>query len=174
MELMLGAYKNEFPDIFRTYLRIDPSCFDDLVAAIQDDKVFQNNSNNPQLPVDQQVVIALYRFGHFGNAASNMKVALQFGIGYGTVNLVTTRVIKATCSERFRAAAVQWSSPEAKEAAKAWVASASIPEWRDGWLMVDGTLVPLFQRPGLFGNVWFDRKSNYSMNVQIISIQIFK
>ena len=33
--------------------------------------------------------------------------------------------------------------------------------------MVDGTIVPLFMRPGLYGNVWFDRKSNYSMNVQV-------
>jgi hypothetical protein len=33
--------------------------------------------------------------------------------------------------------------------------------------MVDGTLVPLFMRPGFFGNTWFDRKSNYSMNVQV-------
>ena len=33
--------------------------------------------------------------------------------------------------------------------------------------MVDGTLIPLHVRPGFFGNVFFDRKSNYSMNVQV-------
>lgn len=36
--------------------------------------------------------------------------------------------------------------------------------------MVDGTLVPLFMRPGFFGNTWFDRKSNYSLNVQVSCI----
>jgi len=36
--------------------------------------------------------------------------------------------------------------------------------------MVDGTLVPLYCRPGFFGNTWFDRKSNYSMNVSVILV----
>ncbi|KAJ7443147.1 hypothetical protein FB451DRAFT_1190265 [Mycena latifolia] len=148
LTLLLTDYKTDFPDIFRSYLRIDPACFDDLLAAIKDDDVFQNNSNNPQMPVAQQLVIALYRFGHYGNAASTMKVALQFGVGFGTIHLVTTRVIKATCSERFRAASVQWASREAKETAKQWVGEVSCPAWRNGWLMVDGTLVPLFRRPG--------------------------
>ena len=58
------------------YLHIDPACFDDLVTVIHDDEVFQNNSNNPQVPVDEQVAIALYCFGHYGNAASTLKVAL--------------------------------------------------------------------------------------------------
>ncbi|KAG2350051.1 hypothetical protein BDR05DRAFT_833981, partial [Suillus weaverae] len=55
------------------------------------------------------------------------------------------------------------------EQAKEWVEEASCPAWQHGWLMVDGTLVPLYQHPGFYGNTWFDRKSNYSMNVQLIS-----
>jgi len=54
-----------------------------------------------------------------------------------------------------------------KAEAKDWVEKQSCPAWRNGWLMVDGTLVPLFRRPGYFGNVFFDRKSNYSLNVQV-------
>ena len=41
----------------------------------------------------------------------------------------------------------------------------SFPVWCNGWLIVDGTLVPLFQHPAFYGNTWFDHKSNYSMNV---------
>ena len=119
------------------------------------------------MSVHEQVAIALYWFGHYGNAASTMKVALQFGVGYGTVLLVTTRVIKACCSECFHASSVQWPNPQAKEAAKAWVEAASCLAWHNGWLMVDGTLVPLFCRPAFFGNTWFDRKSNYSLIVQV-------
>jgi len=66
------------------------------------------------MPVKEQAAIALYRFGHYGNAASVMKVGLQFGVGYGTVKLVTTRILKATCSERFHSASVQWAIPQAK------------------------------------------------------------
>ncbi|KII82824.1 hypothetical protein PLICRDRAFT_112152 [Plicaturopsis crispa FD-325 SS-3] len=169
LSLLLGQWKDHFPDIFRSYVRMDPSCFDDLVSALRDDPVFHNDSNNSQAPIEEQIAIALYRFGHFGNAASTMKVALAFGKGYGTVRLFTRRVMAAICSERFRQSALQWASDEDKERAKAWVEANSCPEWRDGWLMVDGTLVPLFQRPESHGNSFFDRKSNYSLNAQLIS-----
>ncbi|KAL1724902.1 hypothetical protein EV714DRAFT_185168, partial [Schizophyllum commune] len=162
----LNEYKTHCPEIFRSYLRITPACFDALVDILGDDPVFQNNSHNKQMPVAHQLVIALYRFGHYGNTASNIKVALLFGVGFGTVNLVTSRVIKAICSERFRTAALQWPGEEEQEKAKQWVEEASCPAWREGWLMVDGTLVPLFRRPGHFGNSFYDRKSNYPLNVQ--------
>ncbi|KIK17976.1 hypothetical protein PISMIDRAFT_30623 [Pisolithus microcarpus 441] len=35
--------------------------------------------------------------------------------------------------------------------------------------MVDGTLVPLYACPAFFGNSWYDHKSNYSLNVLIVS-----
>jgi hypothetical protein len=162
LQLILHDWKFSRPNIFRSYLRITPSCFDDLVTAIKDDEVFQNNSNNPQMAVEEQVAIALYRFGHYGNAASTMKVALWAGVGFGTVPLVTGRVMSALCNDRFRRSAIRWSSPEAKETAKSWVENNSCSEWRGGWCMVDGTLVPLFMRPAFFGNNWFD-----SLNVQV-------
>ncbi|OJT05813.1 hypothetical protein TRAPUB_8399, partial [Trametes pubescens] len=165
LNLLLNDWKHAHPEIFRSYLRITPDCFDALVEAIKDDLVFRNNSNNRQTPVAVQAAVALYRFGHHGNAASTMKVALLFGVSYGFVQLATARVIKACCSERFRFASVQWSGPAAKAAAMEAVGHIC-PGWRNGWCMVDGTLVPLFQRPSLFGNTWLDRKSNYSMNVQ--------
>lgn len=96
-----------------------------------------------------------------------MKVALWFGVGKGTVQKATTRVLEAVNSEAFRGSALRWASPEAKEKAKQWVADTSCPAWRDGWLMVDGTLVPLYQRPAFYGNTWFDRKHNYSLAVQV-------
>jgi hypothetical protein len=71
----------------------------------------------------------------------------------------------ACCSAHFRAATMAWTSDVARDEAKRWVEQMSCPDWRDGWLMVDGTIVPLYMRPALYGNVWFDRKSNYSMNV---------
>ncbi|KAH7911007.1 hypothetical protein BJ138DRAFT_1135633 [Hygrophoropsis aurantiaca] len=155
------------PEIFRSYLRITPACFDVLVASLREDPVFHNRSNIPQMPVEEQVAIALYRFGHFGNATSTVMVALWAGVGYGTVHLATNRVMSAVCSERFRKSALHWPDAAEKEAAKAWVEENSCPAWRDGWLMVDGTLVPMYSRPAYFENTWYDRKSNYSLNVQV-------
>ena len=172
LRLLLDNYHKNFPDIFRSYTCVTPGCFDDLVNSIKDHPVFHNNSNNPQMPIEEQVAIALYRFGHYGNAASTMKVALWAGIGYGTVRNFTIRVMTALCDPRFRAATMPWPNPEEIERAKSWVESNSCPAWRDGWWMVDGSLVPLFQRPHHFGNTFFDRKSNYSMNVQVHNPQL--
>jgi len=68
-----------------------------------------------------QLAIALYRFGHFGNAASALKVALWAGIGYGTVDRITKCVMVAICREEFRHAALHWPDGREKEAAKEWV-----------------------------------------------------
>ena len=53
------------------------------------------------MPVAEQLAIALFRFGHYGNAVNVIKTALWAGVGYGTVHLVTNRVIKAVCGEQF-------------------------------------------------------------------------
>ena len=167
LRILLDDYCYHFPEIFRSYICIDAECFNDLVASIQDHSVFQNNSNNPQMPVEEQVAITLYQFGHYGNAASTMKVALWAGVGYGTVKNVVLRVMTAICDAHFQMITMQWPTPQDVECAKAWVEEHSCPAWWNGWLMVDGTLVPLFQRPHHYGNTYFDRKSNYSMNVQV-------
>ena len=46
------------------------------------------------MPVDEQLAIALFCFGHYGNAVSTLKVALWAGAGFGTVSLVTKQVVK--------------------------------------------------------------------------------
>ncbi|KIJ48108.1 hypothetical protein M422DRAFT_248289 [Sphaerobolus stellatus SS14] len=149
--LPLNVYKKDHPELFRSYLWISPATFDIL-----------------QIPVDQQLAVTLFRFGHYGNAATLQKVGLWAGFGYGTVDLCTKRIMAAICDARFRWAVMQWPTEKQKEDAKAWIESRSCPSWRDGWLMVDGTLVSLFARPGFYGNTWYDRKSNYSLNVQLI------
>ena len=173
LDMLLTQYKTGFPDIFRSYLRITPECFDSLLESIQHHEAFQNNSNNPQMPVERQLAIALYRFGHFGNGLSTLKVALWAGVGYGTVRECTNRVMRACCDERFRRVVMQWPSDEEIQEAQDWVEANSCPAWRDGWLMVDGTLIPMFQCPHHFGSAYFDRKSNYSENVQVSSCHQF-
>ncbi|KAF8886891.1 hypothetical protein CPB84DRAFT_1749869 [Gymnopilus junonius] len=64
----------------------------------------------------------------------------------------------------------EWPSEAEIEEAKEWVEANSCPSWCEGWLMVDGTLIPMFQRPHHFGSAYFDHKSNYSENVQIINM----
>ncbi|KAF8836554.1 hypothetical protein BDN67DRAFT_983861 [Paxillus ammoniavirescens] len=117
-----------------------PECFNLLLAALQTDPVFQNNSNLSQIPVSVQLAIALYRFGHYGNAISTTMVVLWAGIGYGTVHLVMKCVLTAICRQEFRQVALYWPTEAEKEEANRY-----------------------------FGNTWYDRKSNYSLNLQIVS-----
>jgi hypothetical protein len=56
---------------------------------------------------------------------------------------------------------------EEREAAKEWVEAKSCNGGRGGWIMVDGTLIPLYTKPSEYGNCYYDRKSNYSINVQV-------
>ena len=167
LRLLLTDWKYTRPEIFRAHLRLTPECFDLLLTALHMDPVFQNNSNLPQIPVEKQLAIALYRFGHYGNAISTSMVGLWAGIGFGTVRLVTNRVLTAICREEFRRAVIYWPTGADREEAKQWVEDNSCPAWRNGWAMVDGTLIPLYARPGYFGNTWYDRKNNYSLNLQV-------
>ena len=54
-----------------------------------------------------------------------------------------------------------------KEEAKRWVEEHSCDAWRDGYCMVDGTLIILFERPFWYGESYFDWKSNSSLNFQV-------
>ena len=83
----------------------------------------------------------------------------------GTVVKATCQVIIAFLS--LHDTVIHWPNEEEKEAAKEWVEAESCPSWRDGFCMVDGTLIPLFEKPGHHGEAYFDRKSNYSLNVQV-------
>lgn len=70
--------------------------------------------------------------------------------------------------------AVHLPEGDEKEAAKDWVGDATCPEWRDGFLLGDGSKVPLYQQPGLHGDAWFDKDKEYSMDVQVCFLLINK
>ncbi|KAF8573639.1 hypothetical protein K439DRAFT_1649956 [Ramaria rubella] len=156
--LTLACYKTNHPSLFRSLLRVSPRTFNALLSKVQGHPVFQNNSENEQISVDSQVAIVLYRLGHFGNAASMEKVGLWAGYGYRTVDKGTWCVMTAVCDEGFRRVVMRWPNERQKEEVSDWVESHLCVAWRGGWLMVDGTL----------GNSWYDHKSNYSLNMQLI------
>ncbi|KAI0687194.1 hypothetical protein BC835DRAFT_1449170, partial [Cytidiella melzeri] len=164
---VLSILKHERPDEFRKHLRVTPLTFDKILDEIINDSVFCNDLQNAQLAVEHQLGIALYRFGHFGNGSNVTQVAAWAGVATGTVLLCTKRVMVAVLRKRFRDKAVRMPTDEEKAEAKAWVGKRACKAWRNGWCLVDGTLVPLFDRPFWYGESYFDRKCNYSMNIQV-------
>ncbi|KAF9512811.1 hypothetical protein BS47DRAFT_1362853 [Hydnum rufescens UP504] len=90
---------------------------------------------------DFELTIALYHFSHYGNAASVHGVA-QWAVMVSILALHD----EAIC----------WPTAGEKEDAKHWVESASYAGWRGGYCFVDGTLIPLAQKPGFHGDAYFD------------------
>lgn len=167
MPHVLTVLKTERPDSFRKELRVTPFTFDRILESISHDTVFSNNSGNEQMPIEDQLAIVLYRVGHSGNGVSLDKVASWSGYAKGTVVLATRRVTAAILSDEFMEVAIRPVTEEEKEEAKRWVESHSCRAWRDGWQMVDRTLIPLYTRPFWYGESYFDRKCNYSLNIQV-------
>jgi hypothetical protein len=165
LDLILIDFKLHDPKRFRSNLRVSAGTFDSLLVMIDTHPIFLNNANVSQIPVSEQLAIAMFRFGHNGNAASVEAVAQWAGVSAGTVVNCTRRVIIAFLA--LHDSAVCWPSEDEKEESKQWVEGVSCYAWRDGYCMVDGTPVVLFQKPGYHGEAYFDRKSNYSLNLQV-------
>lgn len=87
---------------------MDPSTFDQLVLKLEADDVFHNNSSNGegQISVDQQFLTTLIRT--YRNGAFLSKIAAFCGIGKGTVDLITRRVITAITNSNLRSLHVRW------------------------------------------------------------------
>ena len=117
------------------------------------------------MPISYQLAIALFRFGHFGNGSSMEKVAQWAGCSASSVVKATCHVVAAFLLLHDQA--IQWPNSEEKYSASDWVESISCHAWRPGFCMVDGMLIPLFSKPGHFGEQFFDHKSNYSLSLTV-------
>jgi hypothetical protein len=153
------------PDRFCCKLQVEPDTFDGLVALIIDNPVFTNHSNSPQLPVHIQLSVFLIRAGHYGNAASPEDVTQWLGLSIGGVEKCTDRVVVALLS--LHDDAIHFPDAGEKEDAKNFVERQTCLEWQNGFLLVDGTKIPLFQRPRLHGDAWYDKGGGYSIDCQV-------
>jgi hypothetical protein len=165
LDLVLVDFKFRDPKRFRLNLRVSASTFDTLVDMIKEHPIFMNNSRVSQGPVHEQLAVAMFRFSHNGNAATVEAIAQWAGVSAGTVVNCTRRVMIVFLA--LHDSAVRWPSEDEKERLKQWVEVASCYAWRGGYCMVYGTLIALFQKLGYHGEAYFDRKSNYSLNLQV-------
>jgi hypothetical protein len=165
LDLYLKDFRHDHPDRFRKKLRVSPVVFDRLVELIEDHTIFHNDSHVPQHPIQIQLAIFLVRVGHYGNASSPEYVAQWAGVCVGTVINATYRCLIAFLA--LHDEAVMMPPEEEKERAKEYVEKVTCPEWRNGFLLADGTKFVLFQKPGLHGEAWFDKNKDYSIDCQV-------
>ena len=150
---------------FRAKLRVHPLTFCHILDLIKDHPIFHNNLNSAQMPVDIQLAVYLVRAGHYGNSSAVSEVAIWAGVSVGFVRKATLRVMIALIS--LHDTAIHLPTDDEKAASKKWVENACCPEWRNGFLAVDGTKFPFFQRPGLHGDAWFNKNKDYSADCQV-------
>jgi hypothetical protein len=152
---------------FISMLRVSPLVFETILTLIQDHPIFTNQSNLGQTPVEQQLGVTLFRMGRYGNGAAVEDVARIAGCSEGSVENYTDRCF--TAIEGLYDLFIRKLTPAEKAVEKAWIDEhlGFKGLWREGWLMYDGTIVVLFHKPGLNGDAYYTRKSNYGLNVQV-------
>ena len=152
---------------FVNMLRVSPEVFQAIVTLIRDHPIYSNNSGNSQEAVEVQLGVTLYRLGRYGNGASLEDIARVAGCSEGAVELYTQRCFRAI--EALHDAFVCLPTAAEKEREKCWVDEhlGFKGTWREGWVMYDGTIVPLYAKPAVNGEAYFTRKSNYGLNAQV-------
>lgn len=152
---------------FREYMRVKPATFQSITDKIANHWIFQSKSNNMQMPVSRQLMILLYRVGHYGNAAGIRRIADWSGVSIGTVYNCFARVSIALTSSH--AELIHWPDNVEKERAKEYVERESgCNAWRDGYVIVDGTTIPLHRKPSYHGEAFFGKDRVYGIALQVL------
>ncbi|KAH9104417.1 hypothetical protein AeMF1_019500 [Aphanomyces euteiches] len=90
-------------------------------------------------------------------------IARAKGIGFGTVREYTLRII--SCLVFLSRREIQWPNNNERRSLAQYHAESH--GFRDCILATDGTHVVLHRKPSLYGEVYFSRKKEYSMNVML-------
>ncbi|KAG2064094.1 hypothetical protein BDR04DRAFT_1182220 [Suillus decipiens] len=158
---MLVHHKEHCPHLFWQKHHVNPEIFDDILNYISDHFIFQNQSNNPQLPVSIQLAIFLNWAGHYGNAITLEDVAQWACVCVGSmVNCTNCVMIAFVCF-------LADNSEDADLACK-FAESCTCPEWKSGFLVIDGSTMDLFTKASYYGETFFDRKPKYSLGYQAV------
>ena len=164
---LLNHFADYRPHLFRKKLRVDSQIFDRILEQISGSDIFIPKGNQPQLPISIQLAIFLNRAGHYGNAISLEDIAQWAGVSVGSVKNCSNRVMVALLQQHDHFLAIPAEDSEDAEIARNWVEERSCPGWRNGIFAADGSAINLFEKPGIYGETFYDRKSRYSLNCQV-------
>jgi len=140
-------------DEFKSTFRTSRQGFFALVGLLEGHHVFHNRSTCSQLSPAWQIAVALARFGGGGNGSSVMSKQVLTGLATGTINKYTERVITALMSVKNEW--IQWPDEQRRQEISDVLSLEGFP----GCIgFVDGTTIPLAQKPALNGETYFDRK----------------
>ncbi|KAG2335920.1 hypothetical protein BDR05DRAFT_978879 [Suillus weaverae] len=96
--------------------------------------------------------------GHYGNAISNEDVCQWVGVRIGSITNCTNHIMIALFEHHDRFIFFP------KYVLKIY------PQWHNGIFTTDSSMINLCNKPGLYGETFFSRKSDYSLNCQVVAI----
>ncbi|KIK81314.1 hypothetical protein PAXRUDRAFT_156375 [Paxillus rubicundulus Ve08.2h10] len=172
-QLILDHFVDHCPGLFQKKLWVDPDIFDAILDWINDHPIFSSALHNCQLPIAIQLVIFLNHAGHYGNAISPEDIAQWAGVSVGSVVNCTNHVMVAVLDQHDDFIQFPALDSQAAENVRSYVEAHVCPEWWNGFLAADGSAFGLYAKPGLHGEIFFDHKSNYSLNCQVNHFCIF-
>lgn len=144
-------------------LRMTARSFLKLVNLVFHHAIFQNASYKEQEEVAIQVAVTLDRLGHNGNGMEATRLGIFWDRADGSCANYISRVVVALVSLRSRY--LSWPTKEQRNTHSSKMALQGFP----GCIgFVDGTTVPLSERPRHQGDHYYDRNGQYSLNVQVI------
>ena len=152
---------------FERFFRVTRETFGHLLALIENDLVFYNNSTCPQAPVQTQLLVFLYYLGASSDAGSWMHLGKVFGIDEGTVGLYVTRVMTAILNRENDI--VRWPEPGTefyKSTIERHLADHGFPSCLG---FVDGCHIALIRRPfHPKHKAYYTRKDQYAINMTLV------
>ena len=105
--------------------------------------------------------------GHYGNAATAEDVAQWAGVSIGSVINYTECTMIAILDQHEEFVKVPTINSLDAELARRFVEAKSCEAWKGGIFATDGSTINLFQKPTLYGETYYNRKSRYSLNCQV-------
>ena len=152
---------------FRFNFRVTRECFWQLVELLKDHPIFQKSSDSrgpQQKPPSHQLLVLLKYYGCEGNAGSSIALGTFFGVGSGVIDYCKENALQALLALESRT--VMWPNEEERRAiANRIKAQYFFPNCVG---IIDGTLLPLAQRPLLHGENYLSRKRFYAIVMLVV------
>ena len=137
------------------------------MELLKDHLVFQKSSDSRgprQKPPSHQLLVLLKYYGCEGNAGSSIALGTFFGVGSGVIDYCKENALQALLALESRT--VMWPNEEERRAiANRIKAQYFFPNCVG---IIDGTLLPLAQRPLLHGENYLSRKRFYAIVMLVV------
>lgn len=148
---------------FEMIVRVPRIVFDLILDLIKENPVFHGQNSNLQFSPFFQLALVLYRLGSSGENASRGKTASLFGVGDGgTINKITQRIFE--CILPLQNNFISWPSNEERNQ----IVLNTIEELPHCIGYLDGSEIPLNEKPLLDSTSYYSRSKIYSLKLQAI------